>query len=96
MSNIQSGVVTVGNQIGTTFAKEVTINFPQPFPTTPTVVANTIQEPYLPPIPDCFAVSIVSVNPQQAVARVFRVDIAPPQPGGWSQNLQLGWIAHCL
>ncbi|NER98931.1 MAG: hypothetical protein F6J86_34770, partial [Symploca sp. SIO1B1] len=52
MSNIQSGVVPVGNQNGTTFAKEVTIVFPQPFPKTPTVVANTLQQPGLPPIPD--------------------------------------------
>ena len=94
MTLIQSGVVTVGNQNGTTFSKEVTILFPQPFPSTPTVVANTLQQPNLPPIPDAFTVSIVSVNPQQAVARVYRVDVAPPQMGGWAQNLQLGWIAR--
>ncbi len=94
MSITQSGVVTVGNQNGTTFAKEVTINFPQPFSTMPTVVANTLQQPGLPPVPDTYCVHIVSVSPQQAVARVYRVDKAPPQEGGWGQNLQLGWIAH--
>ncbi|NET55317.1 MAG: hypothetical protein F6K47_03720 [Symploca sp. SIO2E6] len=94
MSIIQSGVVPVGNQNGTTFAKEVTILFPQPFPKTPTIVANTLQQSGLPPIPDAFAVSIVEVNTQQAVARIFRVDVTPPQAGGWGQDLQLGWIAH--
>ena len=94
MSLVQSGVVKVGNQNGTTFFKEVTIIFPQPFPTTPVVVANTLQQPNLPPSSDSFTVSIVFVSPQQAVARVYRVDISPPQQGGWGQNLQLGWIAH--
>ncbi|MGK7920689.1 MAG: hypothetical protein AB4080_11860 [Trichodesmium sp.] len=94
MSLTQSGIVTVGNQNGTTFAKEVTITFPQPFPTTPIVVANTLQQPNLPPIPDAFCVSIVEVNTQMAIARVYRVDVTPPQSGGWAQNLQLGWIAH--
>ena len=94
MSVIQSGVVTVGIQNETTFSKEVTITFPQVFSRIPTVVANTLQEPNLPPIPDAFTVSIVSVDTQRAVARVFRVDIGPELPGGWQQNLQLGWIAH--
>ncbi|NET41016.1 hypothetical protein [Okeania sp. SIO2B3] len=94
MSITQSGVVTVGNQNGTTFSKEVTITFPQPFPTTPVVVANTLQQPNLPPIPDAFAVSIIEVNTKTAVARVYRVDIGPQPPGGWAQNLQLAWIAH--
>ncbi len=94
MSITQSGVVPVGNQVGTTFAKDVTILFPQPFPKTPTVVANALCQAGLPPIPDSFSVTIVSVSPQQAVARVYRVDIAPPQPGGWGQDLQLSWMAH--
>lgn len=91
---IQSGTVRVGSQNATTFSKEVQIYFPQSFPTFPTVVVTPLQQPGLPPIPDSFSATVVDITPQGAVVRIHRVDVAPPETGGWAQDLQLGWIAN--
>lgn len=87
----QAGRTVVGNSSNQ--LKQVTIAFPQAFPTPPVVVANTVQtDPSYPPasIRDTFAVSITGVTTAGFQANIFRVDSGP---GGWGQNLSLGWAA---
>lgn len=87
----QAGRTVVGNS--TNQVKQVAITFPQPFSTVPIVVANTVQtDPNYPPgsIRDTFAVSITGVTTIAFRANIFRVDAGP---GGWGQNLSLGWAA---
>jgi hypothetical protein len=87
----QAGRTVVGNS--STQVKQVAITFPQPFPTIPVVVANTVQtDPNYPPgsIKDTFAVSITGVTTTAFKANIYRVDAGP---NGWGQNLSLGWAA---
>ena len=86
---IQSGVANVGNNSGNAL-KRFTVSFPEPFTEVPVFVGNTLQGTDYPGnINDTFAISVKTVSTTQAVVQVYRTDFL----NGWSQNLQLGWIA---
>lgn len=87
----QAGIAVIGSS--STNPKKITVTFPQPFATAPVVVANTLQAADYPAggIDDTFAVSITSATATKFTANILRVD--RPGPGGWGQNLRLGYAA---
>ena len=81
------GTLTVGpSPVGEASAF---ILFPRAFVAPPVVVVSALQDPaQIDEIPDAFAVSVRDTTSRRAVVDLVRLD-----GGGWSQSLELGWIA---
>lgn len=99
----QWGVRDVGSQESNAYSKACVVTFPRPFASKPVVVASAVWEPGVQgsPLGDSFAVTITKVTPTGFEAIVYRVDYLltwtlenPKPPMGWSQKLQLDWIAY--
>ncbi len=83
-ARIQGGVGTIGGGAGG--VKQVVINFPLAFTTTPTVVATPRGQGFA----DTFAMSIQTISVSSFTVNVYRVDSAG---SGWGQNLLVDWLA---
>lgn len=83
ITEMQTGRATVGSS-GVN-EKQITINFPSAFATTPNFIATARGIGF----PDIFAVTTTAISITQCTIRVKRLDSA----GGWAQNLQLDWFA---
>jgi len=83
---MQKGVAVVGANAGSTF-KTVTVTFPTAFAAAPNVTCTARNASN---VNDTFAVTVRSVSTTQFVVNIQRVDNTTT---GWTQNLQLNWIA---
>ncbi|MEH1867448.1 MAG: hypothetical protein V7K69_20895 [Nostoc sp.] len=86
LSKIESGTIAVGSSASKN--KEITVTFPVNFSGIPKVIASARAEPNT-TWPDTFAVSTRSLDAKQFTVNIIRVDSVD----GWTQNLQLDWIA---
>ena len=98
-NNMQGGTAAVGSSGGANF-KEVTITFPTPFSTTPTIVGTVVYNNL--GIGDMFIATLKGYNNAQCVFRIERIDNAyvngagsthPLQSTSWGADLKLNWMA---
>ena len=98
-NNMQGGTAAVGSSGGANF-KEVTITFPTPFSTTPTIVGTVVYNHL--GIGDMFIATLKGYNNAQCVFRIERIDNAyvngagsgnPLQSTSWGADLKLNWMA---
>ena len=98
-NNMQGGTTAVGSSGGANF-KEVTITFPTPFSTTPTIVGTVVYNDL--GINDMFIATLKGYNNAQCVFRIERIDNAyvngagsgnPLQSTSWGADLKLNWMA---
>ena len=98
-NNMQGGTAAVGSSGGANF-KEVTITFPTPFSTTPTIVGTVVYNDL--GIGDMFIATLKGYNNAQCVFRIERIDNAyvngagsgnPLQSTSWGADLKLNWMA---
>jgi hypothetical protein len=81
---LQTGTFTIGSS-GTQNRRNVSVNFPSAFPSTPSVLATARGGSF----PDGFAVTTTSISTTGFQVNIYRVDAT----GGWGQSLQLDWLA---
>jgi len=96
---IVSAIATLGkSSAGTPVAEGGTkgtykfnVNFAEPFPTVPVVLATPLQGTNYPPnIADTYAVTVISVTTKGFTVNVNRVDALNQ---GWDQDLRLQYAA---
>lgn len=82
-SRIQAGTATIGSS--NLQRKNLAITFPTPFLDLPKVIVTARAED----LQNVFAVTTGGISNEQFLITILRLD----SPAGWSQNLQLDWMA---